>query len=102
MTKKATVADLGNLLGLLTQELTQRIKGRMVEDEALGERMVYASSADLMAALALLKQNAITVDPETSAELLELQEALAARAAKRRKADVDALDALADELGNGT
>ena len=102
MSKKATVADLGNLLGLLTEELTQRIKGRVVEDPELGEKTVYASSADLMAALALLKQNAITVDPETSAELQELQAALAARAAKRRKADVDALDALADELSNGT
>ena len=101
---KATVADLSDLLGQVVRELKTRIEGRQVtEFTPEGEEMtktVYASSADLMAAMALLKQNSITVDPETSAELKELQEALAARAARRRP-EPDPLDALAEELSRG-
>lgn len=104
MTKKATIADLGNLLGLLTEELTTRIKGREVTEFAADgtelTKTQYASSADLMAVLALLKQNSITVDPETSAELRELQAVLEARQKKKQSAP-DPLDNLIEEMGRG-
>lgn len=105
MTKKATIADLGNLLGLLAVELTTRVKGREVTEFAADgserTRTQYASSADLMAVLALLKQNSITVDPETSAELRELQAVLEARQKKNKQAAPDPLDNLIEEMGRG-
>ena len=102
---KATVADLSDLLGQVARELKQRIEGRQVtEFTPEGEELtktVYASSADLMAALALLKQNSITVDPETSSELKDVQAALEARQRRMRNRQKDPLDALVEELGNG-
>ena len=102
---KATVADLSDLLGQVARELKTRIEGRQVtEFTPEGEELtktVYASSADLMAALALLKQNSITVDPETSSELKDVQAALEARQRRMRNRQKDPLDALVEELGNG-
>ena len=87
-----------DLLAALAVELRTRIAGRMVDDKDLGEKMQYASSGDLMAALSLLKHTGTTLNPEVSQELKELQEALASR---RRRREPDPLDALAEELSRG-
>lgn len=79
----STVAKLRELFDAVTTTLTEAVKTKVVEIEVADGKTVSETilpqAAHVANALALLKMNNITADPETNAGLRDLNKALAAR-----------------------
>lgn len=82
---KATIQDLGELHGQLARTATEQLQAEV------------PSAAWASVALALLKHERITADPESNADLLALSAQLKQRRASKRITPAD-LHAVADEI----
>jgi len=82
---KATIQDLGELHNQLARTATEQLKAEA------------PSAAWASVALALLKHERITADPESNADLLALNAQLKQRRASKRITPAD-LHAVADEI----
>jgi hypothetical protein len=87
---KATEGTLGALHALVATALTARLNEPLRKGDDLvpvpGTEGMGCSSSDIQAAIAFLKNNNITADPETNSELADLNKALAARRKDRKQA----------------
>jgi len=93
----ANAKTLGELHEAVAEAFSEQVKGyveEVVEGDKVIERTVRPSPALLGAAVAFLKNNNITADPETNEALKGLSEKLAAR--RKGKISPAALDAAAD------
>ncbi len=96
----ASEKTLGKLHELVANALSEQVQGYTEQTED-GERFVRPSPAVLGAAIAYLKNNNITADPEDNLALRELNDKLKARRDKRIpqvKLD-EAAEAFADRFG---
>lgn len=78
---KASETELGNLHALVASTLASRIAAPLREGETIipGTEGLAASSSDIQAAIAFLKNNNITADADTNDGLRALREQLDAR-----------------------
>ena len=92
----ASAKTLGDLHEKVAVAFAEQVEG-FVETDAEGqERTVRPSPALLGAAVAFLKNNNITADPETNAALGELKDKLAAR--RKGKVSAELLDRAANDF----
>lgn len=97
---KATEQDLSELHGAIARGLTEAVKATKTE-----EGVIHAPAAYFMAGIAMLKNNNITADAGTNADLQALNKALAdkRKTSKGRLLSPDsaqaAIDALERDLG---
>ena len=92
----ANAGKLGELHEKVAEALTEQVVGYVETDEKGIERTVRPSPALLGAAIAFLKNNNITADPEQNEALRELSSKLADR--RKRKIPQASLDAAAQEF----
>lgn len=99
----ASTKTLGDLHQLVAEALTEQVQGYEEADEEGKTRRVRPSPAVLGAAIAYLKNNNITADPEGNERLRALGDALKARREKRApQAELDlAAEQFAASLGGG-
>ncbi len=83
---KASEAELSELHGTIARELTKVIKDgvELPTKDGEGTTRMTAPAAYFGVAVALLKNNNITADPEKNEELKELNEKLQARRQSKR------------------
>ena len=93
----ASDKTLGELHEQVAQALSEQVVGYEEQTEE-GTRTVRPSPALLGAAIAFLKNNNITADPEENAALRDLGDKLKARRSKR--IPQASLDAAADDFAN--
>ena len=92
----ANAKTLGELHEAVATAFSEQVKGFVEADEEGKERTVRPSPALLGAAVAFLKNNNITADPETNAALGELKDKLAAR--RKGKVSAELLDQAANDF----
>lgn len=93
----ASRETLGLLHELLTEAFIRRLEVKELES---GEKMDFASSADLNAIANFLKQNQISADPEQDANLKKLDELFAQRNKKSTRPSGDELADKYTDLDN--
>lgn len=91
----ANAKTLGELHEAVAKALSEQVEG-YTEQTDDGERLVRPSPAVLGAAIAFLKNNNITADPETNEALRDLNTKLADR--RKRKIPQASLDAAANDF----
>lgn len=92
----ASAKTLGELHEAVATAFSEQVVGFVETDEDGKERTVRPSPALLGAAVAFLKNNNITADPETNAALGELKDKLAAR--RKGKVSAELLDQAANDF----
>ena len=93
----ANAKTLGVLHEAVAKALAEQVEG-YTESTDDGERLVRPSPAVLGAAIAFLKNNNITADPETNEALRDLNSKLADR--RKRKIPQASLDAAATDFAD--
>ena len=84
MTTKATEQELGGLLGLVAKVLKEQVNDSVIfDDEVTGEpKTIYtATPATIAQALALLRDNDITIDPMEDENMKTMRDVLEERRA---------------------
>jgi glycerate kinase len=103
MTVKGSEEELGKLHGAIARDLTQRIIGRVVAAVDVEgnptETVVYASAAELAAAITFLKNNGITADAAENEDLKSLNDSLQKRRRGRKLTPAD-LSVVESEFDN--